>query len=239
MKSAHHSTLTVYEKALLKHNSFYQPSRKSPDRCQHTSPSRSKYNLCLVEDTAKFSYTDREVSCFLSCIVQLKDHVNYINVLMESILEALRVVKAELKEAKLEVIENLLEEAVCRNIDVITGFSVITGNEKPGNFYDKYKAKLKKSFKNGDSIDFDYMERPISTERKIPRQDNIYLRDIVKKYKEKKDEYRAKAEAYEVEIKSVNDTKKEFEEKIAEIKDEKERVANELETLIKELYNYY
>lgn len=146
------------------------------------------------------------------------------------------MVKADLKEAKLETVGNLLEEAVSKNIDAITMFSVITGNEKPGNFYDAYKAKLKKSFKNGDSIDFDNMDRPISTERKILRQENIYLRDVVKKYKEKRDEYRAKAETYEVEIKNINNAKKAFVEKIAEVKDEKERVTSELEALIKELY---
>ena len=264
---SHNSSTTAYERILHKQERSNQSSlynrKKSLGGSKYTYSSPSKTKLSqyyVVENDPKSSYTDKEVSCFLSCIIQLKDHINYINILAMNLLEALSLMKTDLNgkfneyihkdfnqekiendkfefDARFKSILNILDESLYKNTEAITQFSVITGCEKPGTLFST--SKLKKMLKlrnNNESIDSDDMDAPVPMERGILRQENICLKFIMKKYKEKKNEYKIKAEKYEVEIKGINKMRKTYENKIMEVRCEKEKISNDLELQANKLY---
>jgi len=244
------SSISAYEKALRKQIPSYQPNKKTRDQSKYTSPLRSKYSqVYFVEEEHKSSYFDKEVGCFLSYIMQLKDCINYMNVLTESTLEALELINTDLSkrltededkvdfETRIKTVCNLLNEALYKNTDAITKFSVITGKEVPGNIYNKYKLNL--ILNNGDSIDEEELDKPITIEREVLRQENIYLRNVVKKYKTKRDEYKVKTERYEADIKGISKLRKTYEVNINKLKEENNKIVSELDTHVKELFSFW
>ncbi len=143
---------------------------KEPPKPTYTTPSTAKGSKAKLDpspapEEPASSYTDLEVSRYLSCIIQLKDHINYLNILMDNVLDALDHFRIELNtkfteyktvrqayerydgdrfdfDMRLKSMIKVLEEALYKNTDAITQFANITGHQRSAFASHKLNASL-------------------------------------------------------------------------------------------------
>jgi len=166
----------------------------------YSTPVKSKYAQPIFSPTNN-TYTNQEISQFLSCIIQLKDHISYINILLKNLLE---------EQDMQESIEDVLKEALYKNTQVIEKFANVTGRVK------KHKSSEKRSVVERD----EYLEKV----KEISRQ-RVYAESMKEDSKESLDENEYKILKQEIKYLKgvVNKMKKESTSKELEIED-KEKV---------------
>jgi len=163
------NSISAYEKVMQKHQQSSQGPISSSSRIYQTdikktnenlTPSKQKkYGVNISPDSQNgeeeiksCSYTDQEVSKYLSCIIQLKDHINYLNILMDNIIDALDRFRIDFNtklneyksglpngekidndrfeyDMRIKAVLKVIDEALYKNTDAITQFANITGHD--------------------------------------------------------------------------------------------------------------
>ena len=196
--------LSAYKLSFCKAGSFVQTSL---DKSNHNSRDYSKYTYStpvkpkmistLVCDDNKSPYSEFEVNQFLSCIIQLKDHISYMNILFGNLLEKMYLFQENLQGSFVNKVpmENIIEEvdvsmssiwemiheAFNRNTDAIEKFANITGREFGESFATRASEKHIGSF--AKSTEKTYKKAYLEKLKQISR-----IRKDKKKYEESKED---------------------------------------------------
>eukprot|EP00826_Nyctotherus_ovalis_P047492 TRINITY_DN5465_c0_g4_i2.p1 TRINITY_DN5465_c0_g4~~TRINITY_DN5465_c0_g4_i2.p1 ORF type:complete len:248 (+),score=50.06 TRINITY_DN5465_c0_g4_i2:71-814(+) len=225
-----------------KKNSASSQLIKSPRDDQYTTPSRQK-----LQSEAKSKPTDanKANSRYISCVIQLRDHIGYISILLTNVIARLRTYTSSWNEEGCSTFEGLvserakvervvseavrkLQEALYKNSDTIGQFSNVIGEISSGSGKAKqYKDKLKeisemKKDKKEDALVGDKS----NTELEVLAEENFILKSEVQKLKQLIDK----------ESKSHSDACRLYEDRIKEIEAEKGILTDKLQETIEQLY---
>eukprot|EP00826_Nyctotherus_ovalis_P039971 TRINITY_DN3884_c0_g4_i2.p1 TRINITY_DN3884_c0_g4~~TRINITY_DN3884_c0_g4_i2.p1 ORF type:complete len:161 (-),score=46.99 TRINITY_DN3884_c0_g4_i2:18-500(-) len=133
MKKSKYSSIykaTLTEDKALNHFSI-DTSTRDYAKCTYSTPVKTKYSQPFVSPGSNtFSYADYEVSQLLSCVIQLKEHVSYVNIVLRNALQEFCSMESCVQEATFASLSGLIKEALSKNTHMIEKFASVTGHEQ-------------------------------------------------------------------------------------------------------------